>query len=402
MKISKGLKQAYDLQDFTYAAALALRNSLRKKGNGRKLVISREDASAIGSLVKAWESCQERIRIHRNKPMPGVLRPEKPKPRKRLISSAPVQVVCPAPGPPSEPEAAVKADAPAEETARRRCRDHMRLLSTVNSHRERAGSLLASGRRFATVRRKFPKNHLAQNGLQTSQGPAHSAPTLHPAPTVRQKTRFLCARRRHCLPTSLSKTTTAYSVGGKTLPPPRPRSPAPASAPTPSAPRTVGGQKTPCASPVAGVLSYTAGESLGGSTGCGVRATRCQVPAGPEAGRLGPAAPRSTLPQQALGGLLSLGRREPGSGRLSRTRSCSARPFLGRAQPIQELPVNRGFVRLLGDSLVHQIESVRARGRVSRLHRRLALHAGRLAEIAGRFLPLSFRWHAAAAAQREL
>jgi len=35
------------------------------------------DAAAIGSLVKAWESCQERIRIHRNKPMPGVLRPER-------------------------------------------------------------------------------------------------------------------------------------------------------------------------------------------------------------------------------------------------------------------------------------------------------------------------------------
>jgi hypothetical protein len=111
MRISKGLKQAYDLQDFTYAAALALRDSHRKRG---KLLISREDASAIGSLVKAWESCQERIRIHRNKPMPGVLRPEKPKPRQRLMSPAPVRVVCPAPEPPSEPDAAVKAGAPAE------------------------------------------------------------------------------------------------------------------------------------------------------------------------------------------------------------------------------------------------------------------------------------------------
>ena len=114
MRISKGLKQAYDLQDFTYAAALALRDSLRTRG---KLVISREDASAIGSLVKAWESCQERIRIHRNKPMPGVLRPEKPKPRRRPMSPASVRVVCPAPGPPSEPEATVKADAPIEPTA---------------------------------------------------------------------------------------------------------------------------------------------------------------------------------------------------------------------------------------------------------------------------------------------
>ena len=114
MRISKGLKQAYDLQDFTYAAALALRDSLRSRG---KLVISRENATAIASLVKAWESCQERIRIHRNKPMPGVLRPENPKPRKRLMSPVSVQVVCPVPGPPSESEAAVKADTSAEPTA---------------------------------------------------------------------------------------------------------------------------------------------------------------------------------------------------------------------------------------------------------------------------------------------
>ena len=81
MRVSKGLKQAYALQDFTYEAAVALRDSLRKRG---KLLISREDASAIGSLVKAWESCQERIRIHRNKPLPGVLRPQ-PKPRQKIV-----------------------------------------------------------------------------------------------------------------------------------------------------------------------------------------------------------------------------------------------------------------------------------------------------------------------------
>lgn len=55
-----------------------------------QLVISREDASAIGSLVKAWESCQERIRIHRNKPMPGVLRPEKSKPKPKRKPASPV------------------------------------------------------------------------------------------------------------------------------------------------------------------------------------------------------------------------------------------------------------------------------------------------------------------------
>ena len=96
MRISKGLRQAYELQDFTHEAALALRDSLRHRG---KLVISREDASAIGSLVKAWESCQERIRIHRNKPMPGVLRPAKPKAREKRVSPASVREVRAAQGP---------------------------------------------------------------------------------------------------------------------------------------------------------------------------------------------------------------------------------------------------------------------------------------------------------------
>jgi hypothetical protein len=75
MKISKGLKQAYELQDFTHSATLALRDTLIRDG---KLRVNREDAAAISSLVKAWELCQERIRIHRNKPMPGSLRPERP------------------------------------------------------------------------------------------------------------------------------------------------------------------------------------------------------------------------------------------------------------------------------------------------------------------------------------
>jgi hypothetical protein len=73
MKISKGLRQAYELQDFAHEATLALRRSLLKRG--RMLHVSREDAAAISSLVKAWELCQERIRIHRNKPMPGALLP---------------------------------------------------------------------------------------------------------------------------------------------------------------------------------------------------------------------------------------------------------------------------------------------------------------------------------------
>jgi len=111
MKISKGLKQAYALQDFVFDATLALKRRLRNTG---KLVIGREDASAIASLVKAWEACQERIRIHRYKPMPGVLRPEKAKPRKSLVARASEGEPTPALEPPSEPQATVKAEAPVE------------------------------------------------------------------------------------------------------------------------------------------------------------------------------------------------------------------------------------------------------------------------------------------------
>jgi hypothetical protein len=99
MKISKGLRQAYDLQDFTYEAALALRASLHsaaqlRKGKDKgKVHITRDDAAAISALVKAWESCQERVRIHRNKPMPGVLRPTGRKPR---TDPRPSRLVAPA------------------------------------------------------------------------------------------------------------------------------------------------------------------------------------------------------------------------------------------------------------------------------------------------------------------
>jgi hypothetical protein len=69
-KISKGLKQAYELQDLTYKIAVSMSKSL---SDGQK--IPRGDAVAYTHVVKAWDSCQERIRIHRGKPLPGSCRP---------------------------------------------------------------------------------------------------------------------------------------------------------------------------------------------------------------------------------------------------------------------------------------------------------------------------------------
>lgn len=82
-RISKGLTQAYQLQDFTFEAAMSLRDSLpRKEG---KMTITREDAQSIAALVKSWESCQQRIQVHRRVPNPGSLKHAVAKPSKRKI-----------------------------------------------------------------------------------------------------------------------------------------------------------------------------------------------------------------------------------------------------------------------------------------------------------------------------
>jgi hypothetical protein len=73
MRVSKGLKMAYDVQDFTFAAAMALKESFSKDG---KLKLTRDDAQAVNAVVRAWEIAQERVRIQRGKPLPGVLKPE--------------------------------------------------------------------------------------------------------------------------------------------------------------------------------------------------------------------------------------------------------------------------------------------------------------------------------------
>jgi hypothetical protein len=78
MKISKGLQQAYQVQDFTHSALMAMKEDLSKEG---KLTLTRDDATAISHLVRAWQAAQERIRIHRNKPLPGTVKPQAKAPK---------------------------------------------------------------------------------------------------------------------------------------------------------------------------------------------------------------------------------------------------------------------------------------------------------------------------------
>ena len=54
-KISKGLKQAIQLQDFAFNAAMAVKRSLEAEDES-KMKITREDSVAICNLIKSWES----------------------------------------------------------------------------------------------------------------------------------------------------------------------------------------------------------------------------------------------------------------------------------------------------------------------------------------------------------
>ena len=74
MKVSKQLKQAFEIMDFAHSAALALRDSLLRDG---KMTITREDAAAIRALVQSWRDAQERVSFHRRVPAPSVREKEK-------------------------------------------------------------------------------------------------------------------------------------------------------------------------------------------------------------------------------------------------------------------------------------------------------------------------------------
>lgn len=89
-RISKGLTQAYELQDFTFDALMALRASLTGKDGKPK--IAREDAQSIAAMVKAWELCQVRIQVHRRVPNPGSLKHAVPKSKRKCQIAEPLPI----------------------------------------------------------------------------------------------------------------------------------------------------------------------------------------------------------------------------------------------------------------------------------------------------------------------
>jgi hypothetical protein len=87
MKVSKGLKQAYDLQDVLYLAAMSRKEQCVKEDG--KLVVDNQTALSLARLATAWEVATDRVRILRGRPLPGSLKPEKTKPRRQPVSSEP-------------------------------------------------------------------------------------------------------------------------------------------------------------------------------------------------------------------------------------------------------------------------------------------------------------------------
>lgn len=85
---NRGLQQAYDIRDFTANLLKSIQASIQDE-NGMKIIRDEYgkpvDAAAVASLVKAWSEACDRIRILRGRPLPGSLKPEKPKPKLKVL-----------------------------------------------------------------------------------------------------------------------------------------------------------------------------------------------------------------------------------------------------------------------------------------------------------------------------
>jgi len=79
--IRRTLRQAVNLQELAYNAALELK---LKPGETEPPDQARARAMAIASVVKAWETAVDRVRIWRGKPLPSNPRNAQPKPSKQV------------------------------------------------------------------------------------------------------------------------------------------------------------------------------------------------------------------------------------------------------------------------------------------------------------------------------
>jgi hypothetical protein len=69
MRPSKGLIQAYETQDLVFKSIMALKRAVSDEDGSFN--VTKEDSQAISTLVAAWDRAQDRVRIHRGKPLPS-------------------------------------------------------------------------------------------------------------------------------------------------------------------------------------------------------------------------------------------------------------------------------------------------------------------------------------------
>ena len=69
MRITKGMAQAYAAQDLAADALRALREQLSDGDGG--LIVTKDDCQSIATLINALDKAQDRVRIHRGKPLPS-------------------------------------------------------------------------------------------------------------------------------------------------------------------------------------------------------------------------------------------------------------------------------------------------------------------------------------------
>jgi hypothetical protein len=110
--MSKGLTQAYELRDVTHRLAMELGEPAESEDKEAKRARARD----VALLVRAWSEADDHVRIHRGKPLPGVLRPDskrvkkragnQPSPQPVVSCGAGAEKITPIPKP-AEPQSAV-------------------------------------------------------------------------------------------------------------------------------------------------------------------------------------------------------------------------------------------------------------------------------------------------------
>lgn len=82
---SRGLLQAYELRQLAHELAMKLASG---EASEKESKVARD----ITGLIRAWAEADDRVRIHRGKPLPGTLRPKQEK-AKHATNATPVEPV---------------------------------------------------------------------------------------------------------------------------------------------------------------------------------------------------------------------------------------------------------------------------------------------------------------------